>query len=297
MKISIIMPTHNKIQRLKLCLKSISMVSYPKNDYEVIIIDDGSSDGTKEFLQNYCPNFDLKVIHIQNSGRAAARNRGIQSAKYDLLLFMDDDVLFERNTLSEHVDKQEQQKSIVHGKILNLPYLKFFMDPSKGIYWPDLNLHNKQKGQLKDYYITENDIEFMFNDKIVSQSKTTLLEETTKEILSQGGNFKWIGFTGSNTSVCRQWVEEVSGFDSNYGRLWGCEDVDLGYRLYKKGKAFMYLETAKIYHMTHYRSDFKEQHFQTAEYFYSKYKDDNIRIFHKFVNGEISREQFLAYVF
>ena len=73
MNISVIIPTLNRKETLKRAIQSVVMQSY--TPYEIIVIDDGSDDGTKEWLKDNFPN--VKYIYQMNSGVSSARNKGI----------------------------------------------------------------------------------------------------------------------------------------------------------------------------------------------------------------------------
>lgn len=86
MRFSIIIPAYNAEAYLQRCLDSIFSQEF--TDYEVIVIDDGSTDGTATLLEGYP---QVKVIHQENHGMATARNRGIDKAKGEYILFVDSD--------------------------------------------------------------------------------------------------------------------------------------------------------------------------------------------------------------
>ena len=86
MRFSIIIPAYNAEDFLPRCLDTIFSQEF--TDYEVIVIDDGSTDGTAALLGSYP---QLKVIHQENQGMATARNRGLDAAQGDYILFVDSD--------------------------------------------------------------------------------------------------------------------------------------------------------------------------------------------------------------
>ena len=86
MRFSIIIPAYNAEAYLQRCLDSIFSQEF--TDYEVIVIDDGSTDGTATLLEGYP---QVKVIPQENHGMATARNRGIDKAKGEYILFVDSD--------------------------------------------------------------------------------------------------------------------------------------------------------------------------------------------------------------
>ena len=87
MNISVIIPTFNRKETLKRAIQSVVMQSY--TPYEIIIIDDGSDDGTKEWLKDNFPN--VKYIYQMNSGVSSARNKGIKFARGDWIALLDSD--------------------------------------------------------------------------------------------------------------------------------------------------------------------------------------------------------------
>lgn len=88
--ISIIIPVHNDMEHLGACLDSLKAQTLAP--LEVLCIDDGSSDGSGEFLDNLCARDPLfRVVHQQQSGVSAARNRGLDAARGSHILFVDSD--------------------------------------------------------------------------------------------------------------------------------------------------------------------------------------------------------------
>ncbi|MGN0227068.1 MAG: glycosyltransferase family 2 protein [Paludibacteraceae bacterium] len=103
--ISVVIPLYNKAQSVKTTLLSVLAQTY--TDYEVIIVDDGSTDGSgaicDEYLQSQITNHKssiLKVFHQSNSGVSAARNTGIREAKGEYVAFLDADDCWEPDFLS-----------------------------------------------------------------------------------------------------------------------------------------------------------------------------------------------------
>ena len=107
MKYSIIVPVYNVEQFLETCIESILHQNFI--DFEIIAVNDGSTDGSKEILEDYLKKTErLKVIHQRNKGLGGARNTGIQTATGDYLLLLDSDDYLEMNaleTLATYLDK------------------------------------------------------------------------------------------------------------------------------------------------------------------------------------------------
>lgn len=97
-KVTVIIPTYNRENELKVCLDALSNQTY--KNYEIIVIDDGSTDGTKKLVKTYK---NIKYIYQNNYGPAKARNKGIISATGEILAFTDDDCIPEKDWLKNAV--------------------------------------------------------------------------------------------------------------------------------------------------------------------------------------------------
>ncbi len=95
--VSVIIPAFNAEKTLRSCLDSLMNQDY-SDDYEVIVIDDGSTDLTPRIVQEF---EKVRLIKQSNAGPAVARNRGAAEAKGDIILFTDSDCTPERNWISE----------------------------------------------------------------------------------------------------------------------------------------------------------------------------------------------------
>ncbi len=99
LKISVIVPAYNIENYLSNCLDSILAQDF--SDYEIIVVDDGSSDGTSKICDEYAKKYDkISTIHQKNAGLSAARNTGIKNAKGEYLAFIDGDDLIAKSFLS-----------------------------------------------------------------------------------------------------------------------------------------------------------------------------------------------------
>lgn len=96
---SIIIPTYNRPQRLETCLKSLTCLNYPRDRFEVIIVDDGSSKPLESVVEPFKDELNLQLIRQDNAGPATARNTGATRAKGKFLVFTDDDCQSDPNWL------------------------------------------------------------------------------------------------------------------------------------------------------------------------------------------------------
>lgn len=127
--VSIIIPTHNRIQWLQKCISHLSKQDFT-DAAEVIVIDDGSNDGTDDYLTTIKEKFEFNLIHLRqkNRGPAAARNYGINTAKGKILAFLDDDSMPHQNWLKEIIfsfRKLSLSYAVVKGRTRMYGYSRF----------------------------------------------------------------------------------------------------------------------------------------------------------------------------
>ena len=101
MKISVVIPTFNRISLVARAIDSVLKQSL--NPYEIIVVDDGSDDGTSEMIQNKYSS--IKLIRQQNNGVSAARNKGIEHAKGDWIGLLDSDDEWKEKKLEHQADR------------------------------------------------------------------------------------------------------------------------------------------------------------------------------------------------
>lgn len=105
--LSVIVPVYNVEKYLKRCLESILVQSW--NDYEIILVDDGSTDSSAQICDLYAEKYEMiRVIHKDNKGLSDTRNRGIEEASGEYVYFPDSDDWLEPNTFSELSDVIEE---------------------------------------------------------------------------------------------------------------------------------------------------------------------------------------------
>ena len=95
MKISVIVPVYNAEKYLKKCLLSVINQTY--KDWELILVDDGSTDKSPQIIDNIGKrDARIKVIHQKNAGPGVARNHGLEIAMGDYIVFLDSDDFIEK---------------------------------------------------------------------------------------------------------------------------------------------------------------------------------------------------------
>ena len=102
MKLSIVIPVYNTEKLLPECIDSVLRQTF--RDYEIILIDDGSSDNSLALCNEYADKHDnIRVIHQENAGASAARNTGIEAARGEYIHFIDSDDLLPQDDVYERV--------------------------------------------------------------------------------------------------------------------------------------------------------------------------------------------------
>lgn len=292
--ISIIIPTFNKSTRLHLCLHYLSQIK-TEFDFEVIIVNDGSTDDTSKMLNGFFSTSNsrkkFKVINTQNNGRAAARNIGVEKSKFDIILFLDDDIIIKHKTLESHIKlhHSSDMHRIVHEQVLHVPYFKAFADPCA---IPECS------SSLKSLYqkiLLSTDFDINTCCHILKQySKESKFEKLIRIAAANNNFFQWLCFVGGNTSIKKTLFYKAKGFDENFQTTWGCEDIELGYRLFLIGKVeFLYDYSVSSYHLDHFRVDYQAEHKINMKYFTEKHKDKRLTFLELYFQGQISEKDLL----
>lgn len=226
--ISIVIPCYNNKYQLKLILASFVNQTYNKS-FEIIIIDDGSTENIRKVVDNYSKVFNISYIRESHtSNRSVLRNKGINVSRGNKIIFLDGDMVVSPEFIEQHDINTPNKKDISFGNRL------FLEDFKKGI-------------------ITENTIIDHFS--LIEQFPARLDERKwlIDNLVASGNNInnKWYFIYTNNLCVWKEELVAIGGFDSIYDKDWGVEDVDLGYRLIKNGCNIVYIENLNSYHIPH----------------------------------------------
>ncbi|MGD1904966.1 MAG: glycosyltransferase family 2 protein [Leptolyngbyaceae cyanobacterium] len=117
---SIIIPTYCRPERLGLCLGAIAQLDYPRDRFEVVVVDDGSNPPMESMMTPWLEVLPLRLIRQENAGPASARNTGARQARGEFLIFTDDDCTPAVDWLSqlEHCAAQSPNH-LIGGRTLN----------------------------------------------------------------------------------------------------------------------------------------------------------------------------------
>jgi len=108
--ISVIIPAYNAGNTIAQCLQTLTQQTIDNSEYEIIVVDDGSTDNTAEIIKGYK---GVKLIQQKNQGPAASRNMGAKNATGDIILFTDSDCVPEKNWIEEMTKAFSHDSDIV----------------------------------------------------------------------------------------------------------------------------------------------------------------------------------------
>ncbi|WP_313636583.1 glycosyltransferase [Paenibacillus sp. FSL K6-0276] len=265
---SIIIPTYNRLQQLLLTLASFEIQTYPKQQFEVIVADDGSTDGTKEMVEGFQSSYSLIYASSpEQRGRSAVRNLGVSHAKGVFIIFCDADFLvfpeFIRIVNQFH---RKYPKSVLSG----IPHS---WDNAYTHYYPDFSPEEKEhcRNTLTpsnlwnpDFETATEIIPLITPDDILQQTEAlskvifpSRVPPNTKKQFAKTDVAPWILLVTRCVSIRRSQLTRAGGFNEQF-ILYGLEDWDLGYRLHRLKIPFRSIkEVVGVHqeHPTHFRGN------------------------------------------
>jgi glycosyltransferase involved in cell wall biosynthesis len=147
--ISVVVPTYNRVARLEAVLDAFAAQTFPSDQFEVVVVSDGSTDGTDSFLTSVDTSFALTTAAQDNAGPAAARNRGVGLARGRLVLFVDDDIVPATDLIERHVLAHgEAPNRVVIGPMLTDPAF----DYQPWIEWEQAMLYKQYDAMRNGVY-------------------------------------------------------------------------------------------------------------------------------------------------
>jgi GT2 family glycosyltransferase len=220
MKISVIVPTYRRHAYLFNTLEDLrSQTVQPE---EVFVVDQTpEEDRPAGFYDRWKEWKILKVMNLVERGTCVSRNRAIRTASGDWLLFLDDDLRFRRNLISEYVRVATETKAdVVHGGVITKPG-----SATEVVDWDTLQLPKEKPQNPK-------------NDPIMALVASP----------NHSRRSMCIGVASGNCLVKREVVLRVGGFDETFndGVL---DDSDFGLRLYKWGAILVYDPAPVVLHL------------------------------------------------
>jgi peptidoglycan/xylan/chitin deacetylase (PgdA/CDA1 family)/glycosyltransferase involved in cell wall biosynthesis len=192
-RFSVVVPTY---QRREVVLRTVCVLNRQEfhGDFEVIVVVDGSCDGSADALRKIDTRFQLTVLEQPNQGAASARNRGVAVARGELLLFLDDDMEAHPRLLAEHERSHQKGADVVLGHI---------------------PLHPESPSG------------------VLSRGVKSWADQRAGRLATPGEKLTLHDLLTGQMSLTRSTFHSIGGFDTNftYRGSFGNEDFDFGYRL------------------------------------------------------------------
>jgi GT2 family glycosyltransferase len=207
MQVSVIVPTFNRRDLVLWAVSRLLLQNFPAAEFEIIVVVDGSTDGTANALRALAPTSRLRIIEQENRGPSAARNAGFRAAEAELLIFLDDDMLCDPELLAAHVAAHmEAGRRVAFGAL----FLSADTPPSLAA-----ECFRREIGAFH-------------------------LEREQRS----GAEWRITDCVFSNASLSRALFEEAGGFDETFRMR---EDLELGTRLFSLGVRPEYVAKAITY--------------------------------------------------
>ncbi|HVE66450.1 MAG TPA: glycosyltransferase [Thermoanaerobaculia bacterium] len=236
---SVVVPTYRRPDTLFRVLDGLGRQRSAPT-FEVVVIDDGSDDGTAERLSAYRPPYPFRFFSQPNAGPAAARNRGIEEARGRYLLFLGDDTVPEPDLLAVHA---RAHREAAPASVAVLGYTT----------WP-------REDEVSPFLHHINEYGLQFGYGLIDDPESVPF------------NF----FYTSNVSLERERLREAGLFDTSFPHA-AWEDIEISYRLIRRGLKIVYRPGAVARH--HHRITFasfrrrQEKSGLAAAIFFSKHPE------------------------
>jgi len=274
MKVSVIIPTYNRSEILEYTLSSLATQDFPNREYEVIVIDDGSVDNTREVVGLFKNEMNVVYYFQEDKGfRAAlARNEGIKRAKGDVLVFIDTGIVvgttFVREHYIAHFGNTSDKGRCVKENYAVMGYVYGF------------------SYEHKEDNITPEYIDFSRPNQMIQNLRGTDYYRDMRECIYRefGNDFSivpapWALFHTNNISVQKNVMLDTGCFDESF-ITWGVEDIECGYRLFKNNVKFKLSREAcgvQYPHERHTSLNYISGKINEIK-FYNKYKDNVLEL-------------------
>jgi GT2 family glycosyltransferase/glycosyltransferase involved in cell wall biosynthesis len=252
LRVSVVVPTRNRKEKLLTCLDALARQSVLPQEFEVLVVDDGSTDGTGEVVASCRYPFTLRYCRQEQGGPGTARNLGIEQAAGELILFIGDDILADERLLEEHL--------VAHAGS-SAPGMAIL----GRIDWPD----TIPKNAVMEYVCGDAALQFAYS----LIPRLPILDHRF--------------FYTSNISLKREFLLSAADagvrFDPDF-RHAAFEDSEFAFRLMPRGLQIRYTEKARVFH-DHWMDldSFAAREFRAGEMavvFYRKHpgQDDQLQV-------------------
>ncbi|XVS61176.1 glycosyltransferase [Actinosynnema sp. CA-299493] len=263
---TVIVPTYNRRRLLELTLDSLAAQDLSRDRFEVLVVDDGSTDDTAAVVRGFEDRLDLRYFYQPDEGYrvAEARNTGLRHATGEISVFVDSGVLLHSGSLTAHVAAHEaaEEPLALNG------YVYCF------------NLDNEDARRIREVVDVE-DVDASVEHLARTRSWPDVREPFYERYSDDFGHLPapWLMYWTCHASALTEQVREVGLYDEEL-RQWGGEDLDLAYRLHRAGARFAVSREASSIHYPHEKNHADNARFALENYRYiaEKYRTPIIRL-------------------
>ena len=240
-KISVVIPVYNGSKYIEKAIHSVAGQTLPP--YEIIIVNDGSTDDSTLIIEELAKTISLKYFHQENSGQSSARNYGVSRSSGDFIAFLDQDDIWYPNHLEE--------------------LIKPFME----IIYPQIGWVYSNLDEIGD-----NDE--LYRIELLSYCSSTHPKKSLFQCLAAD-----MFVVPSATLILKKAFTDIGGFDE---RLSGYEDDDLFLRIFSKGYGNVFIDKSLAQWRTHGNSCSRSKGMSASRIIYAKkqmemYPDNYVR--------------------
>ncbi|MBK7455219.1 MAG: glycosyltransferase [Anaerolineales bacterium] len=214
-KVSIIIPNYNGQRYLGECIDSLFQLDFPRENYEIIVVDNASSDTSREFILSRYPDVVL-IESKENLGFASGCNLGIKNSRGEYIVLLNNDTVVDTNWLKELVAVADGDENIA-------------IAGSKLLY-----MHSPNEIQNAMSYLTDNGDGGDMGSHQPDQGQY----DTTREVMA---------VCGASMLIKRTLMEEIGALDEDFFAYY--EDMDLCYRTRLYGKKIVFAPKSVVYHV------------------------------------------------
>ena len=257
-KISIIIPTYNRLELVRQALESLANQRAAASDFEVIVSDDGSSDGTEAMVGSFSGRLHVRYLFQEDEGFrvAAARNAGARAARAPVLAFCDAGTVPGPDFAAGHLRAHAQAP----GPATVIGYC-YGYQPFDDLQWHTTELRTLGPAEVQRRHSDDP----LFRDARHAQFAKVNFD-------CDRMTAPWFLCWSMNFSVRADSFWQAGGFDEAY-RSWGGEDTELGFRLFQGGTKFLLSREAWTIELPHERRNKgnRQSMLRNARYFVKKH--------------------------
>lgn len=237
-RISVIIPTYDRCELLRDGLAALARQRLPRDEFEVVVSDDGSTDGTRQVVEDFRDTLRLKYHFQPDLGFrvSAARNAGARLAEAPVLVLLDTGALVGPHFLEEHLAAHEDGAGA--RAVVGYAYAYRPEDPTPGL------------AEALSRMEPEDVVAFYGDDPRFRDNRHPEFARCGFDLNRRAVPWMFLWATNASVRAADYWA--VGGFDEDF-RRWGVEDMEFGLRLFRHGLRFHLTRSAWVVEAPHPR--------------------------------------------